>query len=59
VAEDCRNRTICRWKSALFGANIWAYLKYLSSYSTFCVYITKFSLLWQQGLIWVIFRLHS
>jgi len=50
--------TICRPKSALFGANSWAYLKYVSSYSIFCVYISKLSLLWQQGFIWVIFRLH-
>jgi len=41
------------------NANIWAYLKYMWSYSVFCVYISKFSLLRQQGLIWVIFRLHS
>jgi len=55
LAEVLRKRTICRPKSALFGANIWHYLKYMSSYSIFCVYITKFSLLWQQRLIWVIF----
>jgi len=30
---------------------IWAYLKYASSYSIFCVYITKFLLQWQQELI--------
>ena len=46
-----RIHTICRPKSALFGANIWAYLKYMQSYSIFCVYISKFSFLWQQGLI--------
>jgi len=46
---------------SVFGANtcVWAYLKYVLSYSIFCVYISKFSLLWHQGLVWVKFRLHN